>query len=77
MAGSRRIHNDKGFRPWLAETLCGNVDPKRIHISKDHEMRVGYHPNPSGSFVQREFTEDETFDLFERYLSEKAEEAKS
>jgi len=40
-------------------------------------MRVGYHPNPSGSFVVREFTEDETFDLFERYLAEKAEEAKS
>jgi len=72
MAGSRRVHNDRGFRPWLVETLCGNVDRESIHISKDHEMRVGYHPNPSGSFVVREFTEDETLDLFELYLLEKS-----
>lgn len=71
MAGSRRVHNDRGFRPWLVETLCGPVDVKAIHISKDHAMRVGYRPNPSGSFVSREFTEDETLDLFERYLQEK------
>jgi hypothetical protein len=70
VAGSRRVHNDKGFRPWLAATLCGSVDVKAIHISKDHAMRVGYHPNPSGSFVEREFTEDETLDLFERYREE-------
>ena len=71
MAGSRRVHNDRGFRPWLVATLCGNVDRKAIYISKDHEMRVGYHPNPSGSFVVREFTEEATLDLFERYLEEK------
>ena len=74
MAGSRRVHNDKGFRPWLAETLCGNVD--RVRITIDHEMHVYYVPNASGSFVSREFTEDETLALFERYLSEKAEESK-
>lgn len=73
MAGSRRVHNDRGFRPWLAETLCGDVDPKQIHITKDHDMRVGYYPNENGTIVSREFTADETFDLFERYLSEKAE----
>lgn len=77
MAGSRRVHNDKGFRPWLGRTLCGDVDVSEIHIRVDHEMAVPYMPNASGSRVWRHFTEDETLDLFERYLAEKAEEAKS
>lgn len=70
MAGSRKIHNDKGFRPWLAGTLCGNADPKDIHISKDWVTRVGYRQD-NGTIVSREFSEDETFDLYERYQSEK------
>ncbi len=75
MAGSRRVHNDKGFRPWLGRTLCGDVD--RIRITVDHEMFVYYVPNESGSQVVRDFTENETLDLFERYRAEKAEEATS
>lgn len=76
MAGSRRIHNDKGFRAWIARTLCGEVEQVRITV--DHEMHVSYKPHGRGTVVSRTFYEDETFELFERYQAEKAaEELKS